>query len=97
MVNSPVYRSAMRLSYEDDGDTSRICCFCLFCDGGQRQVYEEDEALLCTGDLHSSVSDNHDFGFSWWGSLITAIPAIADDDMTQQPYTYSQQHRLNEF
>ena len=63
----------VRMHYENDGNTSWVCCFCLLRDGAKGQVYEEEEDLLCTGDLHSCVSDNHDFGLSQRESLITTI------------------------
>ena len=63
----------VRVHYENDGNTSWVCCFCLLRDGAKGQVYEEEEDLLCNGDLHSCVSDNHDFGLSQRESLITTI------------------------
>ena len=86
----------VRVHYENDGNTSWVCCFCLLRDGAKGQVYEEEEDLLCNGDLHSCVSDNHDFGLSQRESLITTIrlqqsligeavmPAVTDDDVIKQ-------------
>ena len=61
------------MHYENDGDTFGGFCFCLFRDRDQGQAYEEDEVLLCPGDIHCCVSHDHDFGLCWGESLITAI------------------------
>ena len=62
-----------RVHYENDGDTFRGFGFCLFRDRDQGQVDEEDEILLCHGDIRCCVSVDHDFGLYWRGSLIKAI------------------------
>jgi hypothetical protein len=64
----------VRMHYENDGDTSWVCCFCLLRDGAKGRVYEEEEDLPRNGDLPSCVSHNHDFGLSQRESLIKAIP-----------------------
>jgi len=60
------------MRFENDRDTFRGCCYCLFCDGARGQVYEEGEVLLRYGDIRCCVSGDHDFGFYWRESLIKA-------------------------
>jgi len=65
-----VYSLGVKVHYENDGDTFRSVCFCLLCDRAEGQLYEEDEALLCHGDMDCCVSGNYAFGLSWRESLI---------------------------
>lgn len=60
----------MKVHYENDGDTFRRVCFCLLRDRAQGQLYEEDEALLCHGNMGFCVSGNYAYGLSWRKSLI---------------------------
>ena len=59
--------------YENDADTFWGFCFCLFRDRDQGQVYDEEETLLCSGDIHHCVFDNHGFGLYRGKSLILQI------------------------
>ena len=65
-----VYSLGVKVHYENDGDTFWSVCFCLLRDRAQGQLYEEDETLLCHGDMDCCVSGNYDLSLSWWESLI---------------------------
>ena len=57
-----IFEAMSGVRYENDADTFRGFCFCLCRDRDQGQVYEEDEVLLCLGDIRCCVSVDHGFG-----------------------------------
>lgn len=55
-------KAMLGVHYENDVDTFWSCCFCLFRDGNQGQVYENGEALLCHRDIRCRVLSDYGFG-----------------------------------